>query len=145
MTVTGVSPAPAAIIRRPSRSSIQTAISALSAIITAGTSCCSRMRIGIEPLGQRENQMTIRHLAAMAALLFVQLSCGNHEAAAPQAAAQSAGTPWRTLFNGHDLEGSVPVGTAQWRVEEGIIVGGQDGDPKRSGLLTSKDSFKDFE
>jgi hypothetical protein len=30
-------------------------------------------------------------------------------------------------------------------VEDGIIVGGQDGDPKRSGLLTTADSFKDFE
>ena len=32
-----------------------------------------------------------------------------------------------------------------WRVEDGVIVGGQDGDPKKSGLLCTKDSFKDFE
>jgi hypothetical protein len=32
-----------------------------------------------------------------------------------------------------------------WKVEEGVIVGGQDGDPKRSGLLTTADAFQDFE
>lgn len=53
--------------------------------------------------------------------------------------------PWRSLFNGKDLEGWTTRGSAQWRVEEGIIAGGQDGDPKRSGMLTTKDEFKDFE
>jgi len=52
---------------------------------------------------------------------------------------------WRTLFNGKNLDGWKPEGTAAWRVEDGIIVGGQDGDPKKSGLLCTKDSFKDFE
>jgi hypothetical protein len=52
---------------------------------------------------------------------------------------------WRPLFNGKDLDGWVPLGSAAWRVEDGIIVGGQDGDPKKSGLLTTRDSFKDFE
>jgi len=52
---------------------------------------------------------------------------------------------WRSLFNGKDLDGWVPLGSAAWKVEDGIIVGGQDGDPKKSGLLTTKDTFKDFE
>jgi len=52
---------------------------------------------------------------------------------------------WRTLFDGKDLSQFVPVGTAKWRVEDGVIVGGQDGDPKRSGLLTTRDQFKDLE
>jgi hypothetical protein len=52
---------------------------------------------------------------------------------------------WRTLFNGKNLDGWSPQGSAVWRVGDGIIVGGQDGDPKKSGLLTTKDAFKDFE
>jgi acetyl esterase/lipase len=52
---------------------------------------------------------------------------------------------WRSLFNGRDLEGWSQVGTAKWRVEDGTIVGGQDGDPKRSGLLTTSGQFRDFE
>lgn len=50
-----------------------------------------------------------------------------------------------TLFNGHDLDGWVPLGKAHWRVEDGVIVGTQDGDPSRSGLLTTSRQFKDFE
>jgi hypothetical protein len=52
---------------------------------------------------------------------------------------------WRALFNGRDLENFTQRGSAQWRVEDGIIVGGQDGDPKRSGILATKELFKDFE
>jgi opacity protein-like surface antigen len=52
---------------------------------------------------------------------------------------------WRELFNGTDLTLWSPIGAAAWRMENGVIVGGQDGDPKRSGLLTTKEQFKDFE
>jgi hypothetical protein len=52
---------------------------------------------------------------------------------------------WRPLFNGKDLENWNQVGTARWRVEQGVIVGGQDGDPKRSGMLATREQFKDFE
>ena len=52
---------------------------------------------------------------------------------------------FRDLFNGKDLEGWQSVGSAQWKVQDGVIVGGQDGDPKRSGVLHTKDQFKDFE
>jgi hypothetical protein len=52
---------------------------------------------------------------------------------------------WRSLFNGRDLENWEQNGTARWRVEDGVIVGGQEGDPKRSGLLATKEQFKDFE
>jgi hypothetical protein len=55
------------------------------------------------------------------------------------------GAEWRTLFNGRDLDGWNQLGTAKWRVENGVIVGGQDGDPKRSGLLTTREQFQDFE
>jgi hypothetical protein len=52
---------------------------------------------------------------------------------------------WKTLFDGKDLANFDQVGSAKWRVEEGIILGGQDGDPKRSGVLFTKEKFKDFE
>jgi hypothetical protein len=60
------------------------------------------------------------------------------------AAAQSPDS-WHELFNGKDLDNWNQVGSAKWRVENGIIVGGQEGDAKRSGLLTTKEQFKDFE
>jgi hypothetical protein len=52
---------------------------------------------------------------------------------------------WKTLFDGKDLESWTQNGSAVWKVEDGVIVGGQDGDPKRSGVLATKDAFKDFE
>jgi len=56
-----------------------------------------------------------------------------------------ANTEQDFLFNGKDLRNWETAGKAEWRVEDGVIVGGQDGDPKRSGILTSKASFKDFD
>jgi hypothetical protein len=49
------------------------------------------------------------------------------------------------IFNGKDLSQWEPTGKAEWRVEDGVIVGGQDGDPKRSGILVSKKNYKDFD
>lgn len=49
------------------------------------------------------------------------------------------------LFDGKTLEGWESVGSAKWRVEKGEIVGGQDGDPRKSGILMTKKSFQDFE
>ena len=49
------------------------------------------------------------------------------------------------IFNGKDLSQWEPVGKAEWRVEDGVIAGGQDGDPKRSGILVSKGNYKDFD
>lgn len=52
---------------------------------------------------------------------------------------------YRELFNGQDLSGWQTLGSAVWKVDDGVIVGGQEGDPKRSGLLMTKDQFQDFE
>src|SRR5256885_1795096 len=65
-------------------------------------------------------------------------------AAAGPASTQSA---WRWLFNGQDLSGWRVVGSAVWRVDHkdgwpDMIVGGQDGDPKRSGNLVTVDEFQ---
>ena len=61
------------------------------------------------------------------------------------AGAAAAESGWQELFNGKDLENFQQVGSAKWRAEDGVILGGQDGDPKRSGLLATKEQFKDFE
>src|SRR5438445_5995850 len=76
------------------------------------------------------------------------VSCA--ERPAPQVVAPATGPVWRSLFNGQDLSGWRPVGSAVWRVDhkEGwpdLIVGTQDGDPKRAGNLVSVDQFQNFE
>src|SRR5207249_3075202 len=50
-------------------------------------------------------------------------------------------TAWKDLFNGKDLTGW-STGTAGWKVENGVIVGGQGGG---RGSLVSTDRYKDFE
>jgi hypothetical protein len=62
--------------------------------------------------------------------------------ASPQEPAEAG---WKPLFNGKDLDGWVTKGSAAWRVEDGVIAGGQDGDPRKSGVLITKDEYKDFE
>jgi hypothetical protein len=52
---------------------------------------------------------------------------------------------WRDLFNGRDLTNWTQLGNARWKVTEGEIHGGQEGDPKRGGLLATKEEFQDFE
>jgi hypothetical protein len=52
---------------------------------------------------------------------------------------------WTPLFNGKDLTGWVSNGTAVWKAEEGILVGGQEGDPRRGGLLSTTGAYKNFE
>ncbi len=74
---------------------------------------------------------------AAAGLLALLCSC-----AAPSGAPEAG---WKPLFNGKDLEGWVPIGSAVWRAENGEIAGGQDGDPKRAGVLATKEMYQDFE
>ncbi len=49
------------------------------------------------------------------------------------------------LFDGQSLDGWRSVGSATWRAEDGVLVGGQDGDPSKSGLLMTERTFQDFE
>lgn len=76
-----------------------------------------------------------RHRSAMLATLCVAFVCTG---------AALAGD-WRSLVEGNDLTQWTPIGSAQWKIENGVIAGGQDGDPKRAGLLATRDQFKDFE
>jgi len=50
---------------------------------------------------------------------------------------------WITLFNGTDLSGWKPVGTAKWTVERSCIVGVQ-GENMTGGDLIHEDTYKDF-
>ena len=49
------------------------------------------------------------------------------------------------LFNGKNLTGWTTQGSAKWKVIDGIIKGGQDGNPSKSGILLSERVFKDFD
>jgi len=49
------------------------------------------------------------------------------------------------LFNGKNLNGWKSIGSARWKVENGELVGGQEGDPSRSGILLTERTFKDFD
>jgi len=49
------------------------------------------------------------------------------------------------LFNGKDLTGWEAKGSAVWKAEDGVLVGGQDGDPKRSGVLRTTSTYADFD
>ena len=60
-------------------------------------------------------------------------------------AAASSSADWRPLFNGKDLTNWTQLGGARWRVTNGVIHGGQDGDPKRAGVLATKEEFQNFE
>ena len=92
------------------------------------------------------------HRQSACSLLIALLCAGMVQAEAPEGnptapvseVADSQGG-WRALFNGRDLDGWGQIGSARWRVEDGVIVGGQEGDPKRSGLLTTPGRYKDFE
>lgn len=55
------------------------------------------------------------------------------------------GPPWQPLFNGRTLDGWVVNGSGVWRVQEGAIWGGQDGDPRRGGTLSTVGKYRDFE
>jgi len=70
-------------------------------------------------------------------ILLLLVSCSD--------AGEPADAGWKPLFNGKDLAGWAPVGSAVWKAEDGILVGGQDGDPKRAGLLSTTGAYKDFE
>ena len=80
----------------------------------------------------------------MIVVAMATISCS----APPKSSAPDVSTtvpPWRTLFNGRDLDQWTPLGTAHWRVDHGSILGTQDGDPSRAGILTTRDSFQNFE
>src|SRR5258708_521335 len=85
--------------------------------------------------------MKLTAVDIFAPLYLTFLFCGSAFAAEPA----TQPSDFRPLFNGKDLTGWTPVGRAVWRVEDGVIVGTQDGDASRSGVLDTKDQYQDFE
>ena len=49
------------------------------------------------------------------------------------------------LLKGDELDQWEAFGKAAWKVTDGVLEGGQDGDPKRSGVLATKETFLDFD
>ena len=49
------------------------------------------------------------------------------------------------LLKGNDLSQWQAIGSAKWKVKDGVLLGGQDGDPKHSGILITRDTFGDFD
>ena len=49
------------------------------------------------------------------------------------------------LFAENTLSGWDTFGTAKWTMKDGVLTGGQVGDPKRWGVVQTKKHFKDFE
>jgi 3-keto-disaccharide hydrolase len=58
---------------------------------------------------------------------------------APQAVGQT-GPGWVQLFDGKTMDGWMPTGEANWRVEDGALVA----DKGKGGHLVTKDSYKNF-
>ena len=58
--------------------------------------------------------------------------------AAPAEAQTEGG--WTALFDGKSIDNFTKIGDANWRVEDGAIVG-----DKGSGFLLTKESYKDFQ
>lgn len=60
------------------------------------------------------------------------------------AAAASAQTTWKPLFNGKDLSGWHEVPGGEWKVVDGVIQGTSAKAEKRHGLLMTDKSYKNF-
>ena len=56
-----------------------------------------------------------------------------------------AGAEKIELLKGEGLSQWESFGKAEWKVTGGVLEGGQDGDPKRSGVLATKETFLDFD
>jgi hypothetical protein len=60
--------------------------------------------------------------------------------------AAQAHAPWKPLFDGKDLsQWTQTAGAAPWKVEDGVLVGGQAEPGQKGSSLVSKDQYKDFE
>jgi hypothetical protein len=76
--------------------------------------------------------------AIVAALLVASLVCLSLARSANEAAAQGAG--WITLFDGKNLDNWSPIGTANWKLEDGALVADNG-----NGFMVSKNDYTDFD
>jgi len=89
----------------------------------------------------RMNRLDGAALTLLALALLVAL--GALAPAAEEKKAEPAASGWTPLFNGKDLAGWKPTGSAIWSVDEGCLVGTQT-DGKGGDLYTEK-SYDNFE
>jgi hypothetical protein len=82
--------------------------------------------------------MRLTHINLVA--LFVAALAGFAVTGAARDAAAQADAGWITLFDGKSLNNWSPIGTANWKVEDGAIVAA-DG----NGFLVSKNDYADFD
>jgi hypothetical protein len=75
-------------------------------------------------------------IVLVAALAICVIGLRHHSR---QAIAQS-NAGWVTLFDGKTMNGWNPIGTANWKVEDGALVADNG-----NGFLVSKDSYTDFQ
>jgi Domain of Unknown Function (DUF1080) len=79
----------------------------------------------------------MKRLAAISlALLAIGCAAVWHS---HQASAQ-ANAGWVTLFDGKNLDNWSPIGDANWRLEDGVVVA-----DKGNGFLVSKNSYTDYQ
>jgi len=85
-------------------------------------------------------------LLAGCLMLGFGFSCREKETPQARQAAESpeAEPEMISLFNGEDLTGWTTVGDADWRVEDGLLIG-QQGPNNEAGDLLSEAEFTDFE
>ena len=57
----------------------------------------------------------------------------------------SANDEFKPLLSGDSLEGWESIGPAKWTLTSGTLTTGQDGDPKRWGILQTKKRYLDLE
>ena len=84
----------------------------------------------------QEDFIMKRWLAIGLGLLFVGFTSVWH---AQQASGQ-ANAGWVTLFDGKNLDNWTPIGDANWKLEDGVVVA-----DKGNGFLVSKNSYTDFQ
>jgi hypothetical protein len=56
-----------------------------------------------------------------------------------------ANDEFKPLLSGDSLEGWESIGPAKWTLTSGTLTTGQDGDPKRWGILQTKKRYLDLE
>ena len=71
--------------------------------------------------------------------LFVAVALAVVGRATNHAMAQADGG-WTVLFDGKNLDNWSPIGTANWRIEDGAVVADNG-----NGFLVSKNSYTDFD
>jgi hypothetical protein len=82
--------------------------------------------------------MRLAHINVAA--LFVIALAGFAMAGAARDASAQADTGWITLFDGKNLDHWSPIGTANWKVEDGAVVADNG-----NGFLVSKNDYADFD